>query len=47
VPYEEIGIKESNDDVRTLTEVHKLPFLRMRGENMAKDCLKCCQSSKI
>ena len=40
VPYKEIGIKESNDDVRTLTEVHKWPFLRMRSENMAKNCPK-------
>jgi len=35
--YKEIGIKESNGDVRILTEVRKLPFLRMRSENMAKN----------
>jgi len=43
VPYKEIGIKESSDDVRTLTG----PFLRMRSENMAKNCPKCCQIAKI
>jgi len=40
VPYKEIEIRESNDDFRTLTEVHKWPFLRMRSENMAKNCPK-------
>jgi len=48
VPYKEIGIKESNDDVRTLPpEVLKWAFLRMRSENMAKNCPKCCQIAKI
>ena len=28
-------------------EVHKWPFLRMRSENMAKNCPKCCQIAKI
>jgi len=40
-------IKESNDDVRTVTELHKWPFLRMRSENRAKNCPKCCQIAKI
>jgi len=47
VPYKEIGIKESNDAVRTLTGVHKWPLQRMRSENMAKNCPKCCQIAKI
>ena len=48
VPYMEIGIKESNDDDRTLTgSCQKWPFLRMRSENMAKNCSKCCQIAKI
>jgi len=25
----------------------KMPFLRMRGENMAKNHLKCCHMAKI
>ena len=29
MPCKEIGIKESNGDVRTLTEVHTWPFLRL------------------
>jgi len=28
-------------------ELHKWPFLRMRRENMAKNCPKCCQIAKI
>jgi len=47
VPYKEIGIQESNGDVRTLTEVHKWVFLRMRSQNMAKNFPKCCQIAKI
>ena len=49
VPYMEIGIMESNGDVRTLTnrEVHKWAFLRMPSENVAKNCPKCRQIAKI
>jgi len=47
VPYKEIGIKESNDDVRSLTGSSKMAFLRMRSENMAKNCPNCCQIAKI
>ena len=46
VRYKEIGIKESNGEVRTLTKVHvhKWAFLRMRSENMAKKMLSDCQN---
>ena len=32
---------------RNKSEVHKWPFLRIRSENMAKNCPKCCQIAKI
>ena len=47
VPYNELGIKESNDDVRTLTEVHKWPLLRKRSENMAKIVLNAVRLPKF
>ena len=47
VPYKEIGIKESNGDVRTLTEVHTWPFLRLRSENMAKIALNAVRLPKF
>jgi len=36
VPYKEIGVRESNGDVRILTGSSQKPFLRMRSENVVK-----------
>jgi len=47
VAYKEIGITESKGDVRMLTGRSQKPFLRMRSENMAKNCPKCCQTAII
>jgi len=36
VPCKEIGVKESNGDVRILTGSSQIAVMRMRSENMAK-----------
>jgi len=45
--FQKIGVAEFNSDVRILKEVCKPQFLRMRGENLAKNTAKCLPIANI
>jgi len=47
VPCKEIGVKESNGDVKILTGSSQVAVLRMRSENMAKIALNAVKLPKF
>jgi len=47
VPYKEIGVKESNGDVRILTGSSYVAVLRMRSENVSKTVLNAVKLPKF